>query len=116
MRINADEHGHFQTSITINFDFQSSVDLEKGGREILHTKVLSWLDSLVCRRLQWSQYFHMRHHIIAEVSFISNLKVNKREKSKIHHKIIQATTKYPSCSQAYPTHQQKQSQEGLIIA
>lgn len=95
MRINADKHGHFQTSITINFDFQSSVDLEKGGREILHTKVLSRLYSLVCRRLQRSQYFHMRHHIIAQVSLISNLKVNRREKSKTHQKIIQATTKYP---------------------
>lgn len=57
MRINADEHGHFQTSNTTNFDFQSSVDLEKGGREILHTKALSWQDNLVCRRLQQSQYF-----------------------------------------------------------
>jgi len=50
MGINADEHGHFQTSNTINFDFQSSVDLEKGGRKILHTKALPWQDSLVCRR------------------------------------------------------------------
>lgn len=57
MRINADEHGHFQTSNTINFDFQSSVDLEKGGREILQTKALPQQQSLVCGRLQQSQYF-----------------------------------------------------------
>ena len=55
MRINADEHDHFQTSNTINFDFQSSVDLKMGGREIFHTKALPWQGSLVCRRLQQSQ-------------------------------------------------------------
>lgn len=88
MRINADEHGHFQTSSTINFDFQSRVDLEKGGRGILHTRALP--DTLVYRRLQVS-VFHMRHHGMAQVSCISNLRVNRREKSETHQKIMQAT-------------------------
>lgn len=72
MRINADEHGHFQTSSTINFDFQSRVDLEKGGGGILQTRALPWPDTLVYRRLQVS-VFHMRHHGMAQVSCISNL-------------------------------------------
>lgn len=55
MRINANEHGHLQNSDTINFDFQSSVDLE-----VSHTRALPWQDGLVCRRLQQSQYFTPR--------------------------------------------------------
>lgn len=90
MRVNADEHGHFQTSSTINFDFQSRVDLEKAGRGILQARALPWPDTLVYRRLQVS-VFHVRHHGKAQVSCISNLRVNRREKSKTHRKIMQAT-------------------------
>lgn len=105
MRINADEHGHFQTSNTINFDFQSDVDLAKGEREIPHTKALPQQDRLVCRRMPQS-VFHERHHVIVQAAFqISKLVEEKKvrltkRQCRLQHAIPLKTTPYTSTSKA----------------